>query len=420
MATESSLQFLWKLFLALMVAVPIGLEREKARKFAGVRTSLLITAVGFFSSFFAGTLGASWLVGVGLAFATVIAVIMYYARARRERHPGLTTSIVFVLLFCFGVLVDLGMYFEAIASSIVVTFLLSAKEFTKSVVKKLEEKELVEALVLGFVSFIFLPLMPNRTVDPWGLFNPFLFWTMAVFVMGVGFAGYVATKTFGSEMGVGLTGIIGGLVSSLAVVFSMAPQAGRDRAHSQGAALAVTLASATMLLRVLALSFIGSRALFNELVLPLLVAAALGMILSLRSPLSLTKRISFDLSGSSPLAFRSALEFALLFLALTVSSRFLVSRFGSVGLYVAAALAGVAGLNALIVSSASLVSVGAIPTEIAAVSVLVGCFCACAANVAFSARLGGRRFALGVGKALAVMAVVCAASVALFYLRFQW
>ncbi len=52
------------------------------------------------------------------------------------------------------------------------------------------------------------------------MINPYKIWLMVVLIAGLNFVGYMLVKVLGSEHGIGLTGVLGGLVSSTAVTLS--------------------------------------------------------------------------------------------------------------------------------------------------------------------------------------------------------
>ncbi|MFH0961603.1 MAG: DUF4010 domain-containing protein [archaeon] len=384
--------FLWRFFLTIIVALPIGLEREKAKKFAGLRTSLLVASLGFFSSFLARAFSAPSIVVLGLLFSISVALLIYYARSKRERHPGLTTSTAFVLLFCLGLLVELGLFLEAIAASIILTLLLAIKPFAKFFVKHLSEKELIETLALGFFSFIMLPVLPNRSIDPWGIFNPFVVWSMTLLVLALGFAGHLVARIFKeTRVSAGIIGAAGGLASLIATTFAVSENARKDRSLSDGIALVLSVAFSVTTVRVLLLSLVGSREVFAYLIFPLIFVSAVSLALSMRSGnfSGSRKRISLGMKKTSPFSFSTAIRFTVLFTGLVILFKLLMTFFGKYGLYAAAAFAGFGSLNALVVSITSLSAVGSISPLEAAVAILIGCLSSAVVNLALAYRIGG-------------------------------
>jgi uncharacterized membrane protein (DUF4010 family) len=51
---------------------------------------------------------------------------------------------------------------------------------------------------------------------------------MVVLISGISFLAYVLIKTMGSEQGIGLSGLLGGLVSSTAVTLSLSNRSKRE------------------------------------------------------------------------------------------------------------------------------------------------------------------------------------------------
>ena len=72
------------------------------------------------------------------------------------------------------------------------------------------------------MSFLLLPLLPNRRIDPWDSVNPYQIWLLAILVAGVSFVGYIAVRAFGDRLGVLMTAVAGGLASSTAPTLAFA------------------------------------------------------------------------------------------------------------------------------------------------------------------------------------------------------
>jgi uncharacterized membrane protein (DUF4010 family) len=76
---------------------------------------------------------------------------------------------------------------------------------------------------------IVLPLLPNRTVDPWGGVNPWEIWLFTVLTAAIFYGGYIAVRLLGPGKGVLVSGVAGALVSSTSVKLAFA-----RRAHEGG------------------------------------------------------------------------------------------------------------------------------------------------------------------------------------------
>src|SRR5437588_382690 len=81
--------------------------------------------------------------------------------------------------------------------------------------------------VLGGLAFaiaaaVVLPMIPNRPLDAFGLFNPYTLWRLVVVVMALSGIGYVAQRLVGIRYGLLAAGLATGLISATAGVAAMA------------------------------------------------------------------------------------------------------------------------------------------------------------------------------------------------------
>jgi uncharacterized membrane protein (DUF4010 family) len=142
---------------------------------------------------------------------------------------GMTTEVGLIIAFLLGVLC----YMEtnlAVMLTIVVTVILAVKKSVHSLIEKISEEELLDSLKFGLIALVVLPLLPNRTIDPLDVLNLYKIWLLVVFISGIGFVGYILMKVFGAQSGAGLTGIMGGVVSSTAVTVVMSHRS-RESSH---------------------------------------------------------------------------------------------------------------------------------------------------------------------------------------------
>ena len=93
------------------------------------------------------------------------------------------------------------------------------------------------------IAFVVLPLLPDQTFGPLDVFNPYQIWLVVVFISAISYAGYISMKLIGAEKGLGITGIIGGLVSSTAVTTAMASRVKESEFIIRAAVFAVVIAS---------------------------------------------------------------------------------------------------------------------------------------------------------------------------------
>ncbi|MBU7011256.1 MAG: DUF4010 domain-containing protein [Theionarchaea archaeon] len=95
-----------------------------------------------------------------------------------------------------------------------------------------------------------------------------------VFISGIGFVSYFLMKIFGAKGGTGLTGILGGLVSSTAVTVTMSNRSKKSCDILYPALLATTIANSIMFLRILVEVFAVRRMLISDLLAPMICMMA--------------------------------------------------------------------------------------------------------------------------------------------------
>ena len=109
-------------------------------------------------------------------------------------------------------------------------------------------------LVLLAMSFLLLPILPNRPVDPWQVLNPAEIWLLAILIAAVSFAGYIAVRVFGDQKGIAVAAIAGGMASSTATTLVICPPGARAPASARLLAGGILLAGVTMLVRIVVLA----------------------------------------------------------------------------------------------------------------------------------------------------------------------
>jgi uncharacterized membrane protein (DUF4010 family) len=173
-------------------------------------------------------------------------------------------------------------------------------------------------------------------------------------ISAMSFIGYFAIRALGAAIGVLATGLFGGMVSSTATTISFAKLAAEKPQQGRVFAAGTILANAVMALRVLVLSIVLSPPLALALAVPLGLAAAtaLGFVAVLWFSTRHAKITNEEMTVSNPFELSQAVKFALLLTVIQVLERFLSDKFGDAGLYVLAAIAGLADLDAITLSVA--------------------------------------------------------------------
>ncbi|MET0544908.1 MAG: DUF4010 domain-containing protein, partial [Caulobacterales bacterium] len=252
----SEQESLFRLATALAIGVLIGMERHwrerdapAGGRVAGIRTFGLSSLLGGVAAVGGHDLGVEPIASallIGLSFLGFAAAMIAFGlrEARGEDSYSATTTIAGLMAFALGALAGLGAQASAVAGAVAVTALLAYREPLHGFVRRLEWRELRAAITVLVMTFLILPLMPDRTLDPWGGVNPRELWILAILTALVSFAGYLAVKALGAERGLMIAGAAGGLSSSTAVTLAFSRQA---KAAPQDSPVIFSLAAGAVL-----------------------------------------------------------------------------------------------------------------------------------------------------------------------------
>jgi uncharacterized membrane protein (DUF4010 family) len=283
-------------------------------------------------------------------------------------------------------------------------------------VAKLGWDDVYAGVRLLVATFIILPLLPDRTLDPWGALNPYKLWLLVILISSLSLVGYVATRWLGAGRGTALTGITGGLVSSTAVTLSFARRSRDEAAAAAALACGILLAWAVMFGRVLVLVLAVNVGLVYPLLVPF---AAMGLITLLAA--WLLYRRGGEIVGpqevplKNPFSLTAAAQFAMVFAVVLLLVKMTQFYFPGGGVYIVAALAGLTDVDAITLSMAEYAKAN--PPTIAASAVVIAALSNTVVKCGMVATLGGRALRRPILLTTAGIMVAAIASVAVMWLR---
>ena len=345
-----------KIIIVLLLSFLIGLEREEHKSegdysFGGVRTFPLIGLVGYAVAL----LSKDQLLPLSIGFAVIGAFLLMAYRHKLStgealaEAPGVTTEISGLTTYMLGAVVYQGYYWIAATIAVVSLFLLELKGVLEGLSKRLAPHEILTFTKFLALTAVILPALPNTRFTQFGL-NPFKTWLLVVAVCGISYGSYVLLTLTKQSSGVLLSGILGGAYSSTATTVALAKKAALQKAahlFSGG----IVVASAMMYLRLAILLMLFNRILLHLLAVPLIllacVAAITGWLWS-RVQHQKSPESGAEFQPRNPLELRSAIFFAVLFLAVLVISRLVLTHFGHTGIYGLASLIGLVDVDAFI------------------------------------------------------------------------
>jgi len=404
-----------RLGLALAIGFLVGVERGwKAReaaeggRAAGVRTYALTGLLGGVAALLSQAFGGWAFAAIGLPFAA--ALILFVQREQAHEEDFSVTGVVAgLLVFALGAYAVVGEGRVASAAAVVATGLLASKDLLHSWLRRVTWPELRSALVLLAMTFVLLPAMPNRGFGPYESVNPYELWLLTIGLAAVSFVGYVAVRVFGTSRGVLVGSAVGALISSTAVTLHLAREersAPAPLVHA-GAAL---LAGAVMAARICAIVLVLSPPMFQRVIAPLAVFAAVSAALALLAAWrGAAPQRATEAALKSPFDLGVVLKFALVLGAVMAAARVLSGLYGANALLTFAAFAGLADVDAVTITAARMAA-GGLDLRLAAYAVLLAAAVDSGSKTAIALVVGGRRFgALFAGGTLLAAALAAAA-----------
>ncbi len=401
--------------IALLIGALVGIDREKRKRedghgsIGGLRTFILIAAAGAMSAWlsvefetyliFAGALGS--------VAAVVIAGYLVHARI----HPdsiGLTTEAAALVVFLLGATVLFGYVEIGVGLAIAVSAVLAYKQPLHGLVGRIGRDDLYAGLRLLIATFIVLPLLPDRTIDPWEALNPYKLWLLTILIATMSLIGYVATRLVGSHRGAAVTGLTGGLVSSTAVTLSFARQSRGATAGADAFACGILIAWAMMFARIVVEVLVVNAALIGRLWPALLAMGGAAMVATVL--FYLRSRRASEAEGahgrdavplSNPFSLSSAAKFTAFFAVVLMLVALARHYYEGQGLLLVAGLAGLTDVDAITLSMADYARIG--EADLAARAIVVAALANTVVKIGMVVVLGGaalRRRVLTAGAAI--------------------
>jgi uncharacterized membrane protein (DUF4010 family) len=402
------------LAVAALTGLAIGVEREWSghakgpdARFAGVRTFLLLGLLGGIAGWLA-TEDMQSIAAALLLAAGALTVVAYSIAARRTAASiDGTTEVAALAVLGIGFAAGIGYMVVAGGIAAAIVLVLAEKARIHGLLDHIDDVELHAGLQFAALALIVLPLLPEGPFGPWGGIKPRGLWTIVVIFSGLNFLGFLARRSVGAERGYGVTGLIGGVISSTAVTLDFARTSRGDRSIGDALAMGVIGACTVLLPRVTIVSAVLNPAVAQSLILYLLPPFVVGAIIvgiALRRP---AKAAHVAEETGSPLRLLSAIQMAALFQIALTASTLAAKYWGSRGVISSAVVLGLTDMDALTVSMNHL---GASPAlvSLAARAIAVGVL----TNTVFKALMA---MVVGTGRfrwlTLAGLGVLAAASV---------
>jgi uncharacterized membrane protein (DUF4010 family) len=346
-----------KMAVAIGIGMLVGMEREWSNKDVGIRTFALVALLGMLASLIAQSVAIAALIGVFLLVAA-----MNTRSILQDRSLEITTSAALMVNYLLGVLVGLGHIFTPVAGAIVMTMLLAWKTELSRFAGGLQPAEIRSAVLLGLIGFVIYPVLPNRYVDPWQLFNPSDAWISVIAIAGIGFVNYVFLRIY-STRGLYLGALFGGLVNSSATVAELGTRLRATGLVARATTLCL-LTTIAMFARNLILATIFSPRSLSATLVPLLAMSLVAGFWVWRDR-RIEESVPGTLTLTSPISLTKVLWFGIVFISIDIGGTLLTRYFGSGGMLATGIFGGLVSSASTTAAAATMAMHGKITAALA-------------------------------------------------------
>lgn len=388
------MDILLRLLLTMFIGFIIGIERDEswqdkeptvlpkftfmragkpAKGLGGVRTYTLIAILGFLSGLTFFTDSSLIIISIAAFSGLILLVVASFVLNYFDKNTfGLTSEISIFILFILSFM--LGQphfdYKILIGIGVIISLLLSLKFELRRFISTFTKREILESLEFVLITAVIFPWLPdvNITLDNIFkylayentiykdviLFNPQKLWLIIIFVTSLNFVGYFLLKLFKDNKSILFTGFLGGLVSSTTVTQLMAlkSRTTTDKPTIRFLAATALIANSTSFARIPFFILVLNKELFSEIWISMLFMTVVGFGISLFAVRNININIDTEVIFKSPLAFKSALLFGVLFVSVQILTQFGVILLGDAGFAITTLMASISGLDAVALNTA--------------------------------------------------------------------
>lgn len=343
------------LFSALLGGL-VGIEREFNRKLKlnipiGIRTMVFICVFGTLTVVLSGLLDNNLIIIIGLAGIILFSALSYYARFKEHGEKGLTTYTSALIIYLTGLLVGFNEFLVAVITAVLTSAVLSFRTELHRLAKVMSQEELRATILFAVIALVVLPLLPNKVIDPFGIFNPFQFWLIVVLVSAFSFISYLLLKLI--KDGLIVSGFIGGFLNSAVTILGLIDKLKTKKSLRRQVfnGVLVSIAASLVSSLIVSVAITTDLMVFIELLTPLLLSSVLILLLFFRDQLS-SRDGRVDIKN--PFTLRRALKMAVL-IFLFLQGVYLLNEFINPSLiYPTVALGAIVSSLAMIISVSSL------------------------------------------------------------------
>ncbi|MEM1243332.1 MAG: MgtC/SapB family protein [Pseudomonadota bacterium] len=343
--------------IAIALGFLIGIERERSHppgfQPMGARSFVLLGLLGSIAAVIDNIY-----IALAITVFVAAAVIAGYIRSSSTDHSepdvGITTEIAAVVTYILGYLAFSEPFLSLILGVVVLITLLARAKIHKFSRDQLTTEEMTATAVLLAISVGIIPFLPDRAIDPWGLFNPRAFGWLVLIIALIQFAAYVGIRVFGRIQGLILSGFLAGFVSSTAATVTLLHKAKKSRRSDKLISIAILFATLAMLLEILVICVIISPTLAKLMLIPIVPSIVVALLLFVSARKSLEHKEQTYPAPENPLSLGAALTLAVILFAFLILVSLMQIYLGNEAFYFISFLSGLIQTRGTVLASANL------------------------------------------------------------------
>ena len=416
---------LFHALVALAIGFLIGLERgwherkqADGMRVAGLRSFALISLSGYLAGHLHQSISSA-IVPITFAGLIIIVAIAHWRQTGSGKDSGVTTLFTMIITFSLGLMVSAGETTHSVIIAVVVTLILRFKSTLHMGLAALRGEELTGIIQLALISLVLLPILPNKTIDPWNVLNPYQIWLMVVLIATLSLIGYFAIRLLGATRGVIVTSVFGGLASSTAVTVSLSRLSLIHTSMPKLFAGAILLSSSIMFPRMLIEVAVVNPLLLSSLYIPLggmMLITLISAALLLLQPPPYTPPINEPKYNKSPFQPVPALIFGAALAVILLLSHLAITYVGEEAILVVALISALTDADAPTLVLANMAK-GTLNESVAILGILITATTNTFVKIAYAGILGSRDLLINLIPTAALVAawvVICATYSGLF------
>jgi uncharacterized membrane protein (DUF4010 family) len=304
----------------------------------------------------------------------------------------------------------------AVATTVTVVLLLTGRTKLHELAQRVEQKEFVTAGQFLILTGIILPLLPNQPVTTLTNITPQKVWLALVVVCTFSYISYLAQRYWAAAARGLWMAALGGLYSSTATTVVLARQAKAAPETQRQARAGITLATAIMYLRLLAVTAVFNIPLATRLALPLCGLAITAFVICALQYWIIDKpkdekkdeqpqaATALKASGN-PLELGAAAIFAILFIVTSLVSTWATKEFGVTGIYTLATIVGISDIDPFVLNLAQ-GGLSGVPLSALVAAILIASSSNNVLKAFYAASFAGGRTTAASAAALVLLAIV--------------